>query len=105
MLRGGTYKALDREGLVLRTILIAVLFKLNVLVSVTLSLQKVFALEVVKRSNQRGIDISTISPDELDQLIELAIVAVKRVFKENEFRFLPKLAEPAFGWNTLSCCA
>ena len=59
------------------------------------------ALEVVKISNQRGIDISIISTDGLDQLIELAIVAVKRVFKENEVRFLPKLAEPAFAVGEL----
>jgi hypothetical protein len=33
---------------------------------------------------------------QLDQLIELTIVTVKRVFKENGFRFLPKLAGSAF---------
>jgi hypothetical protein len=43
----------------------------------------------------------TISPDELDQLIELAKVSVKRVFKENEFRFLSKLAESAFAAGEL----
>jgi len=74
------------------------LLYLNVLVPITLSFQQVFliCLEVVKICNHRGIDISNISPDELDQLIDLAIDAVKRVLKENGFRFLPKLAGPAY---------
>ena len=60
---------------------------LNVFVPVTFSFQQVFliAREVVKINNQRGFDITTILSDELDQMIELVIVAVKRVFKENGF--------------------
>jgi|TARA_B110001469_G_C9351261_1_gene185023 hypothetical protein len=44
---------------------------------------------------------STISPHRLDQLFELAIVAVKQVFKENGFRFLPKIIEPAIAAGEL----
>jgi|TARA_B110000971_G_scaffold217185_1_gene253556 hypothetical protein len=75
------------------------LLYLNALVPVTLSFQQIFliTLEVIIISNQKGINILTI----LDQLIELAIVAVKRVFKENGFRFLTKLAEPAFAAGEL----
>ena len=52
------------------------LLYLNILVPVTLSFQQVFliALEFVKISNERDIDIATISPHQLDQLIMLAIV-------------------------------
>ena len=32
--------------------------------------------------------------NQLNQLIELAVVVIKQVFKENGFRFLPKILEP-----------
>ena len=79
------------------------LLYLNVLVPVALSFEQIFiiALGVVAVCYKRGIDIETISPDELDQLIKIPKGAVKRVFKENGFRFLPQLAEPAFAAGEL----
>jgi len=81
------------------------LLYLNVLVPVTLSFEQLFliALEVVNVCNEKGRDVSTLSPDELDQLIELAIVAVKQVFKENGFRFLPiqRISKTALGLTVL----
>ena len=56
---------------------------LNVLIPITLSFQQVFllALEVVKIGNDKGIDLATISPHQLDRLIALSISTVKQVFR------------------------
>ena len=64
----------------------------------SLFLQQVFfiALEVVEICGPKGFNVSAISAEEPDPLIELAIIAIKLVFQENGFRFLPKLDKSAF---------
>ena len=72
---------------------------LNVFVPVKLSLEQILfiAIEVVKVCDRKGVDVSTLSPDQLDELIELTINSIKQVFKENGFRFIPNLSRPAHG--------
>ena len=63
------------------------LLYLNVFVPLTLSIEQVFliALEVVRVCNKKGIDVSTLSPDQLGELITLSITSVKQVFKKTGF--------------------
>jgi archaellum biogenesis ATPase FlaH len=68
-------------------ILIDLLY-LNVFIPLTLSFEQVLliAASVVKICDKKGIDVSTLSPDQLDELITLSITSGKQVFKENRFR-------------------
>tara|TARA_B100000795_G_scaffold167498_1_gene126076 strand:+ start:1786 stop:2163 length:378 start_codon:yes stop_codon:yes gene_type:complete len=55
-----------------------------------MSLQQIWLLsiEVVHICDLRNRDVTSLSKEELDQLLELAKGIVKRVFRSNGFRFL-----------------
>ena len=69
------------------------LLYLNVFVPVKLSVGQIFliVLEVIKVCDRKEIDVSTLTSDQLDNIIELTINSVKQVFKENGFRFIPNI--------------
>ena len=72
------------------------LLYLNVLVPITISAEQLFliALAVVNVCEKRSVSISSLTPNELDEIIKLSIDSVKQVFKENGFKFIPSL--PAY---------
>ena len=74
------------------------LLYLNVFVLVALSIGQIFliAIEIVRVYDKKGIDVSTLTSDQLDGLIILSIDSVKQVFRENGFRFIPNIINPAY---------
>ena len=72
------------------------LLYLNFCVPLTLSIEQVLliAFEVVRICDKKGIDVPTLSPDQLDEIVTLSITSVKQVFKENEFRFISNIISP-----------
>ena len=72
------------------------LLYLNFCVPLTLSIEQVLliAFEVVRICYKKGIDVPTLSPDQLDEIVTLSITSVKQVFKENEFRFISNIISP-----------
>ena len=68
------------------------LLYLNVFRPLKLSFDQLFliVLAVVNVCNERGVDVYTLSPDQLDEIIALSITSIRQVFKENGFRFIPK---------------
>ena len=75
------------------------LLYLNVFVPVTLSIGQIFliAIQVVRVCDKKGIDVSTLTSDQLDQLIALFISAVKQMFRANGFQLIPYYSVPAKG--------
>jgi hypothetical protein len=72
------------------------LLYLNFCVPLTLSIEQVLliAFEVVRICYKKGIDVPTLSPDQLDEIVTLSITSAKQVFKENGFRFIPNIISP-----------
>lgn len=45
--------------------------------------------------DKKGIDVSILTSDQLDDIITLIINSVKQVFRENGFRFIPNIISPS----------
>ena len=39
--------------------------------------------------NKRGLDVNSLSPTQLDEIISLSVRTIKETFQRNGFRFLP----------------
>ena len=74
------------------------LLYLNVFRPLKLSFDQLFliVLAVVNVCNERGVDVYTLSPDQLDEIIALSINAIRQVFKENGLRFIPNFSRSAY---------
>ena len=73
------------------TILVVVdLFYLNIMAPVGVPIHQIFliAADVVVISNEKRINFSQISPEQWDQIVELAIQFVKETFKSSGFLFI-----------------
>ena len=74
------------------------LFYLNLYLPLKLSFGQIFLIitQVVCVCEERGLDVSKISPHQLDEIIALSINSIKQIFTENGFRFFPNFIGPAF---------
>ena len=45
--------------------------------------------------DERGLDVSKLSDTQLDEIITLSLNSVKKIFKENGFRFIPNVIRPS----------
>tara|TARA_B110000003_G_scaffold274124_1_gene313324 strand:+ start:69 stop:383 length:315 start_codon:yes stop_codon:yes gene_type:complete len=73
------------------------LLYLNLLLPSKLSFEQIFLIliEVVRVCGERGLDVSKLSDTQLDEIITLSLNSVKKVFKENGFRFIPNVIRPS----------
>ena len=65
---------------------------INLFLPLKLSVDQIFliSIEVVRVCDERGLDVSKLSAIQLDEIISLSLNSVKKTFKENGFRFIPK---------------
>ena len=73
------------------------LLYLNLFLPLKLSFEQIFLIliEVVRVCGERGLDVSKLSDTQLDEIITLSLNSVKKVFKENGFRFIPNVIRPS----------
>ena len=73
------------------------LLYLNLLLPSKLSFEQIFLIliEVVRVCGERGLDVSKLSDTQLDEIITLSLNSVKKIFKENGFRFIPNVIRPS----------
>jgi|TARA_B110000483_G_scaffold142634_1_gene170503 hypothetical protein len=74
------------------------LLYLNLFLPLKLSFEQIFLIltEVVRVCDERGLDVSKLADTQLDEIISLSLNSVKKIFKENGFRFIPNVIRPAY---------
>ena len=77
-----------RAAKVLGSLLLLELVYLNIILSVVLSAQKIYLIaeNIVAISHKKNIDLKDITTNQLEEVYNLAIGRVIKVFKNNDFR-------------------
>jgi hypothetical protein len=72
---------------------------LNIILPVTLSAQQIYLIaeNVVAISHKKNIDLNDITPQQFEEICNLAIGRVIRVFKTNGFRLVPHASAATTG--------
>ena len=77
---------------VISCLLLVDLVYLNIILPVVLSAQQIYLIaeNVVEISVKKNIDLNNITPKQFEELCNLAIERVVKIFKDNGFRVMPQ---------------